>query len=161
MRYPFLRNPWYDPTRGPPPYFLHRGVDFLFLMRWILTAPTFEEMPEPELVLPRVTDAVVAGRAWHGKHVVEVFLYDGRDVFSTSRTLLHELCHLRCDPKEHHGSRFKRTFRAGAMEAFGIDVPGGGFVEMGRMFQERLSRHVEEVGEFWEAVGIAGMGAAR
>lgn len=37
--------------------------------------------------------------------------------------LVHEMCHLACPPKEHHGERFRLTLRRAARELWGVEVP--------------------------------------
>ena len=37
--------------------------------------------------------------------------------------LVHEMCHLACPKREHHGERFKLTLRRAARELWGIEIP--------------------------------------
>ena len=64
--------------------------------------------------------------AWGVAHtrarVVHVRLTAGASIEEAVETLLHELVHCTCPPKEHHGELFCRRLIACAREAFGLDL---------------------------------------
>jgi hypothetical protein len=66
--------------------------------------------------------AWVSGRAMtHGSRIV-VSLGPMATIENAAEVLLHELVHMACPPKEHHGELFCRRLIACAREAFGLDL---------------------------------------
>ena len=64
----------------------------------------------------------VSGRAMTYGHRIVLSLAPGATIENAAESLLHELVHMACPIKEHHGELFCRRLIACAREAFGLDL---------------------------------------
>jgi len=135
------------PSRGPSPAELalmgahpdlvrrgiFKGVDLATLAArfWRLEAMRSEgPLPKIRWRAPS-RGSWVGGTAYVGRGRVIVRMTPGATIERAAEVLLHELVHMACPKREHHGEVFRRRLIACAREAFGIPLDTAALLALG------------------------------
>ncbi len=79
----------------------------------------------PEIRIRRRSDGFTSGRAFPSQHRIVLSIGEGVSAVAIKELLLHELAHIVCPSREHHGSEFRRVLCQAATEAWGTTIRTG------------------------------------